>query len=79
MRPFIVNWEATAAGLIQWLHRDLARGIGDAETRRLLEELLSYPDVPQKWRTLDLDATPVPFLGVRAAPGPDPSHTLFPR
>ena len=63
MRPFIVNWEATAAGLIQWLHRDLARGIGDAETSRLLEELLSYPDVPRKWRTLDLDAAPVPFLG----------------
>ncbi|MGH7385665.1 MAG: helix-turn-helix domain-containing protein, partial [Candidatus Rokuibacteriota bacterium] len=64
MRPYIVNWEATASGLIQWLHRDLARGIGDAETSRLLEELLSYPDVPQKWRTLDLDAAPAPFLAV---------------
>jgi len=69
MRPYIVNWEATAAGLIQWLHRDLARGIGDAETSRLLEELLSYPDVPQKWRTLDLDAAPVPFLGVELRRG----------
>ena len=69
MRPFIVNWEATAAGLIQWLHRDLARGIGDAETSRLLEELLSYPDVPQKWRTLDLDAAPVPFLAVELRRG----------
>jgi transcriptional regulator with XRE-family HTH domain len=69
MRPFIVNWEATAAGLIQWLHRDLARGIGDAETSRLLEELLSYPDVPQKWRTLDLDAAPVPFLCVELRRG----------
>ena len=69
MRPFIVNWEATAAGLIQWLHRDLARGIGDAETGRLLEELLSYPDVPQKWRTLDLDAAPVPFLAVELRRG----------
>jgi transcriptional regulator with XRE-family HTH domain len=69
MRPYIVNWEATASGLIQWLHRDLARGIGDAETSRLLEELLSYPDVPQKWRTLDLDAAPVPFLGVELRRG----------
>jgi len=64
MRPYVVNWEATAAGLIQWLHLDLARGIGDAETRRLLDELLSYPDVPRKWRTLDLDVTPAPFLAV---------------
>jgi transcriptional regulator with XRE-family HTH domain len=69
MRPWIVNWEATAAGLIQWLHRDLARGIGDAETSRLLEELLSYPDVPQKWRTLDLDAAPVPYLAVELRKG----------
>jgi transcriptional regulator with XRE-family HTH domain len=36
LRPFIVNWEATAAAFIQWLHRDLLR-TGDAETRRLLE------------------------------------------
>ena len=69
MRPYIVNWEATAAALIQWLHLDLARGIGDAETRRLLDELLSYPDVPQKWRTLDLDVTPAPFLAVEMRKG----------
>ena len=69
MRPYIVNWEATAAALIQWLHLDLARGIGDAETRRLLEELLSYPDVPQKWRALDLDVTPAPFLAVEMRKG----------
>jgi hypothetical protein len=69
MRPYVVNWEATAAGLIQWLHLDLARGIGDAETRRLLDELLSYPDVPQKWRTLDLDITPAPFLAVEMRKG----------
>lgn len=75
MRPHIVNWEATAAGLIQWLHRDLARGIGDAETSRLLEELLSYPDVPQKWRTLDLDAAPVPFLAVELRRGN--THVTF--
>jgi transcriptional regulator with XRE-family HTH domain len=69
LRPYIVNWEPTAAALIQWLHLDLARGIGDAETRRLLEELLSYPDVPQKWRTLDLDLAPVPFLAVQMRKG----------
>jgi transcriptional regulator with XRE-family HTH domain len=69
LRPYIVNWEPTAAALIQWLHLDLARGIGDAETRRLLDELLSYPDVPQKWRTLDLDLTPAPFLAVEMRKG----------
>ncbi|HEY7041639.1 MAG TPA: helix-turn-helix transcriptional regulator [Methylomirabilota bacterium] len=69
LRPYIVNWEPTAAALIQWLHLDLARGIGDAETRRLLEELLSYPDVPQKWRALDLDLAPAPFLAVQMRKG----------
>ncbi|HET8580744.1 MAG TPA: hypothetical protein VFL31_07075, partial [Nitrospiraceae bacterium] len=63
LRPYIVNWEATAAALIQWLHRDLLRS-ADTEIRRLLEELLAYPDVPRNWRTLDLDASPAPFLAI---------------
>jgi transcriptional regulator with XRE-family HTH domain len=64
LRPYVVNWEATAAAMIQSLHLDIARGVGDADTRRLLDELFSYPDVPQKWRTLDLDATQAPFLAI---------------
>lgn len=68
LRPFIVNWDATAAAFIQWLHRDLLR-TGDAETRRLLDELLSYPDVPRQWRTLDLDASTVPFLAIELRKG----------
>lgn len=63
-RPYIVNWEATAASLIQLLHRDVLNGFGDAETHALLEELLSYPDVPPHWRTLDLTVSPVPFLAI---------------
>jgi transcriptional regulator with XRE-family HTH domain len=68
LRPFIVNWEATAAAFIQWLHRDLLRA-GDPETRRLLDELLSYPDVPRQWRTLDLDASTAPFLAIELRKG----------
>jgi transcriptional regulator with XRE-family HTH domain len=64
-RPYIVNWETTAASLIQWLHRDTVNGFADAETRGLLEELLSYPDVPRHWRTLDLDAPTAPFLPIQ--------------
>jgi transcriptional regulator with XRE-family HTH domain len=69
MRPYIVNWEPTAAALIQWLHRDVMRGVGAPETGRLLEELLSYPDVPRQWRMLDLDAARAPFLAVELAKG----------
>jgi transcriptional regulator with XRE-family HTH domain len=63
LRPCIVNWEATAAALIQWVHRDLLRS-ADAGIRRLLDELLAYPDVPRNWRTLDLDAPTAPFLAM---------------
>jgi transcriptional regulator with XRE-family HTH domain len=63
-RPHIVNWEAMAAALIQWLHRDVLSGIGGADSRRLLEELLSYPGVPPRWRTLDLDVSTAPFLPI---------------
>jgi transcriptional regulator with XRE-family HTH domain len=63
LRPCIVNWEATAAALIQWVHRDLLRS-ADLGVRRLLEELLAYPDVPRNWRTLDLDAPAAPFLAI---------------
>lgn len=73
MRPFIVNWQATAGALIQWLHRDMLRG--HPETARLLDELLSYPDVPKAWRTLDLDAPAAPFLAVELAK--DDLHLTF--
>ncbi len=68
-RPHIVNWEAMAAALIQWLHRDVVSGFADAETRRLLEELLSYPGVPRHWRTLDLDVSTDPFLPIEFRTG----------
>jgi len=63
-RPFIVNWEAMAAELIQWLHREVVNGAGDEPTRQLLDELLSYPGVPLHWRTADLDAPTAPFLTI---------------
>jgi transcriptional regulator with XRE-family HTH domain len=63
-RPYLVNWDAAAASLIQWLHRDILNGSGDAKTHSLLEELLSYPDIPHHWRVLDLHTSPVPFLAI---------------
>ena len=63
-RPHIFDWEAMAAALIQWLHRDILSGLGDVETRRLLDELLAYPGVPRHWGRLDLDASTDPFLPI---------------
>jgi len=64
LRPHILNWEPTAASLIQWLHRDVVSGFGGAPARELLEELLAYPGVPRQFRTLDLDASTAPFLPI---------------
>jgi MmyB-like transcription regulator ligand binding domain len=68
LRPYIVNWEATAAAFTQWLHRDFLR-TGDAETKQLLDELLAYPDVPHQWQALDLDASTAPFLAIELKKG----------
>jgi transcriptional regulator with XRE-family HTH domain len=68
LRPYLVNWQPTAAALVQWLHRDWLR-TGDAEIRRLLDELLAYPDVPRDWDTVDLDAPTAPFLAIEMRKG----------
>jgi transcriptional regulator with XRE-family HTH domain len=63
LRSWIVNWDETASAYIQWLHRDLLR-TGDGKTAALLDELLSYPGIPRKWLSLDLDASTAPFLAM---------------
>jgi hypothetical protein len=68
LRPYIVNWEPTAAALIQWLHRDLLRN-ADVGIQLLLDELLTYPGVPRNWRMLDLDAPTAPFLAIEMEKG----------
>lgn len=68
LRSWIVNWEETASAYIQWLHRDLLR-TGDDKTAALLDELLSYPGIPRKWLSLDLDASTEPFLAMEFRKG----------
>ncbi len=68
-RPWIVNWEAMAASLIQWLHRDVLSGLGGEDTRALLRELLSYPGVPARWHSLDLEVSTAPFLAIEFRKG----------
>ena len=53
-----------AAALIQSPHREVVNGAGDEQTRRFLDELLSYPGVPRHWRTADLGAATAPFLAI---------------
>ena len=62
LRPYIANWEATAGDLIHRLHQEIAWDPTDEFLRSLLNEVLSYPDVPQPWQTRNLDAALSPVL-----------------
>jgi len=64
LRPFIENWNVLAAHITRRVHREVADNPSDETLKRFLEELLSYPDVPSRWRTPDLDGTPPPFLTI---------------
>jgi transcriptional regulator with XRE-family HTH domain len=64
LRPFIENWEEVAARIIRRIHREAADNPSDEGLQRYLEHLLSYPDVPSRWRMLDLDGMPPPFLTI---------------
>lgn len=64
LRPFIENWEIVAARIIQRVHRAVLDSPSDETMKRFLEELLSYPAVPSRWRMPDLDGVPPPFLTI---------------
>jgi transcriptional regulator with XRE-family HTH domain len=50
LRPFVVNWKEVVDHLLQRLHREaLAEGESEQSTT-LLNELMSYPSVPEIWQ-----------------------------
>lgn len=64
LRSFIENWDFVAAHIVRRVHREAADNPSDKMLKRLLEELLNYPGVPSRWRVLDLDGAPSPFLTI---------------
>jgi len=64
LRPFIQNWEEVAARIIRRVHREAADNPSDETFKGLLEELLSFPNVPSRWRMPDFDGTAPPFLTI---------------
>lgn len=64
LRPFIENWDLVAACIIRRVHREAADNPSDEMLKCFLEELLSYPDVPSRWRMIDLEDAPPPFLTI---------------
>lgn len=60
LRPLIANWEEVARVLLDRVHREHAAW-PDAITEALLERLLAYPGVPERWRVPDL-SRPLPVV-----------------
>lgn len=69
IRPWITNWEEVAETLVQRVHREAVGGIPDVETKRLLGEVLTYPDVPERWRTADVESPLAPIVPLSFARG----------
>lgn len=53
MRSAIVNWEEVGAHLINRIHREAAASAGAGPSKELLEALLKYPDLPDRWHAPD--------------------------
>jgi transcriptional regulator with XRE-family HTH domain len=62
MRQVIHNWDEVAEDVIKLLHDQVAATPSDTKARALLDEVLAYPGVPDRLRTRDLSAAPVPLL-----------------
>lgn len=62
MRATLANWEEVARDLIRHLHTEVAAAPSDRRLRALLDEVLSYPDVPGEWRAYEAGPTPLPLI-----------------
>jgi len=62
LRPAFANWEEVAGDLIRHLHDEVAAAPTDDKARALLEEVLRYPGIPDRWRTREAGVAPQPLL-----------------
>jgi transcriptional regulator with XRE-family HTH domain len=62
LRAAVANWEEVAGELIRHVHDHRAAAPGDPVVGALLDELLSYPGVPARWRVRDPSSVPSPLL-----------------
>jgi transcriptional regulator with XRE-family HTH domain len=63
-RPVIVNWDEVAGRFIRHLHEAIVSVPMDEVSRRLLDALLAYPDVPSHWRSMEEGSESSPVLNL---------------
>ena len=61
-RRLVVNWDDVAASLLLRLQREALQNPDDPQRRELLDRLLASGDVPEDWRTPDLEVGDEPAL-----------------
>jgi transcriptional regulator with XRE-family HTH domain len=64
LRPFVENWETVAARILRRVHREAVANPADETMKCLLDDLLSSPNVPSRWRMLEFDGEVPPFLTI---------------
>ncbi len=64
MRPFVVDWEVVARGVVSRLHREHLEHAGDERVARLLARALAFPGVPAAWRLPDFSRPPSPMFTI---------------
>lgn len=73
LRPFIRNFEAIAPSL---LARTAREALEHPQVRSVLDEVLRYPGIPSRWRSIDLHDHTLPILPTHFTAG-DISLRLF--
>jgi transcriptional regulator with XRE-family HTH domain len=71
-RPLIANWETMAKAVLTRWRREIQLE-GEAESRHLLQEILTYPGVPSRWREPDVETAQDLVIPVEIRAG---EHTL---
>ncbi len=61
-RRVIVNWDEVASKFVRYLQEEIVAVPTDIAARRLLDEILRYPGVPERWRFRDLETELSPIL-----------------
>lgn len=62
LRPYIVNWEQLGPAMLNRLRREAAMLSGAQGLSALVDELLSYPGIPEQWKIPDWEHPLTPIL-----------------
>ncbi len=62
LKPFVVNWEEIGGNLIKRAYREALANGNNEQPKKLYQEILTYPDVPQLWKLSNSHTWQIPLL-----------------